>query len=134
MAHDIRLEKLTRAGIALMQEEKEAALRGDMSALAEINDRKTEFLTQMEEISRQIESAGPLRTREARKQEIATLFGIMRRRAEENQYLLRAASNGVKSAMRQIAALSDPAEMGAYAPDGEPVRSGEAAATRGGIY
>ncbi|MBX2856165.1 MAG: hypothetical protein KTR21_14330 [Rhodobacteraceae bacterium] len=134
MAHDIRLEKLTRAGIALMQEEKEAALRGDMTALAEINERKADFLAQMEEISRLIESTGPMRTREVRKQEIATLFGIMRRRAEENQYLLRAASNGVKSAIRQIAALADPADLGAYASDGEPLRSGEAGVTTGGIY
>ena len=134
MAHDIRLEKLTRAGIALMQEEKEAALRGDLIALDEINQRKTEFLSQMEDISRLIESTGPIQLRETRKQEIATLFGIMRRRAEENQYLLRAASNGVKSAMRQLAALADPADVGAYASDGEPLRSGEAGVTTGGLY
>lgn len=136
MSNDLRLEKLTRAGIALMQEEKEAALRGDLAALAEIDARKTTFLAQMASLAEQATTTGPVALREARKREIATLFDIVRRRAEENQYLLRAASAGVKSATRQVQSLTDAsAALGVYTAEGDKVRPGDAdRATTRGVY
>lgn len=122
MLNDLRIEKLTRQGIALMQEERSLALRGDFAALEELNRRKEEFLAQMELLAASIDKKGPKTTREARRQEIATLFDIIRRRAEENRYLLRAAEAGVKSARRRIRALTTgEGDLGAYDASGAPV-------------
>lgn len=136
MSNDIRLEKLTRLGIALMQEEKERALRADFEGLAEIEPRKIEFLSQLEEIAQTVDKAGPSPIRAARRDEIATLFDIMRRRAEENQYILKAAAAGVRSAGKQLQALSEASRsLGVYDPDGEQVRRSDAEnATTGGVF
>lgn len=136
MTSDIRLEKLTKLGIALMQEEKDRALRGDLDGLADVNDRKTEFLKQMDDIKQSIEKSGPLELRRARKEEIQALFDIIRRRAEENQYLIRAATAGVKSAKRQMLSLQEAsAALGVYDQDGEPMRiRSENQATTGGVF
>lgn len=122
MLNDLRIEKLTRHGIALMQEERALALRGDFAALSELNLKKEEFLKQMNDLADSVESNGPVAVREARKQELETLFDIIKRRAEENQFLLRAAESGIKGAKRQILAIAQASEsLGVYAANGEPI-------------
>lgn len=124
MLNDLRIEKLTRQGIALMQEERERALKGDLAGLTELTARKTAFLTEMEALAERLEAGGPSQIRAARRQELETLFEIIRRRAEENQALLRAAAAGVKSAKRAIAEIAASSEIiGAYNSNGEPVNN-----------
>ncbi|MCI4662269.1 MAG: hypothetical protein MRY63_10685 [Neomegalonema sp.] len=124
MLNDLRIEKLTRAGIALMQKERDMAVRGDLDGLARIEGDKSLFLEQMEEIAEKLAQGGPQMIREDRKKELSALFNIVRRRAEENQYLLRAAKAGVKAAKRQIDALDEAsAILGVYAADGKQMNA-----------
>lgn len=119
MANGVRIEKLTRKGIALMQEERALALKGDIKALEELSQRKLTFLTELEALA--AERPRP-RISRAQRAELETLFDIMRRRAEENQYLLRAAAAGVKNAQRRLAAIqAQSQELGVYNRDGSPV-------------
>lgn len=136
MSNDLRLEKLTRLGIALMQEEKERALVADFDGLAEVETRKVAFLAQLEEIAQTVDQAGPSALRKSRRDELATLFEIIRRRAEENQYILKAAAAGVRSAGRQLQTLQEASRsLGVYDADGEQVRRSDAdTATTGGLY
>ena len=121
MANGVRIEKLTRQGIAMMQEERELALKGDISALEKLNQRKIEFLSKMEALA--TSKKGP-RIKPEQKAELETLFEIMRRRAEENQVLLRAAAAGVAEAKRQIENINSPnSELGVYGRDGAPVKN-----------
>ncbi|MEM9724446.1 MAG: hypothetical protein AAF909_03165 [Pseudomonadota bacterium] len=124
MLSELRIEKLTRQGIALLQEEREAALKGDLGQIAEINAKKASFLDEMARLAERLDEGGPAELRAARRQELETLFEIMRRRAEENQALLRAASEGVQSAQSRLAALAASADlMGAYTAKGEQVQA-----------
>ena len=124
MLNELRIEKLTRHGIALMQEEREATLKGDLARIGELNARKQDFLAEMDRLAQKLEEGGPSALLDARRQELETLFDIIRRRAAENQALLRAAAAGVKSAKREIAALAASSElMGAYNSSGEPVNA-----------
>ncbi|MEL6979533.1 MAG: hypothetical protein AAGM38_12755 [Pseudomonadota bacterium] len=126
--NDLRIEKLTRQGIALMQEEREAATKGDFGALEDLNRRKQAFLDEINALSQKLEGGGPIKLRAARRQELETLFEIMRRRAAENQALLRAAATGVRAAKRQIAELAASSEIiGAYTPSGEAVNASQSA-------
>lgn len=126
MLNELRIEKLTRQGIALMQAEREAALKGDLDRIGALNAEKADFLAEMERLADMLEAGGPMALRETRRQELETLFEIIRRRAAENQALLRAAAAGVKSAKRQIEALAAASElMGAYNSNGEPVNATE---------
>lgn len=122
MLNELRIEKLTRQGIALMQAEREAALKGDVARIGELNAQKTDFLSEMEALAEKLEAGGPAEIRQTRRQELTTLFEIIQRRASENQALLRAASAGVRSAKQQISALLSASEsIGAYNSSGEPV-------------
>ena len=122
MTTDVRIEKLTRHGIALLQEERELALKGDFASLEELNGRKQAFLEQLDALAVQLDGAGPQTLREARRQELQTLFDIIRRRAEENQFLLKAAESGVSSARRDIDQLfAGEVPLGAYAENGAPI-------------
>ena len=122
MLNELRIEKLTRQGIALMQEEREAALKGDANRIGELNAKKADFLSEMESLAEKLEAGGPLEVQKTRRQELSTLFEIMQRRAVENQALLRASSAGVRSAKQQIAALAASSQsIGAYNSSGEPV-------------
>lgn len=135
MLNDIRVEKLTRQGIALMEEERKLALRGDFARLEELTTRKQRFLAQIEALADQSQKSGPLSVREARRQELSTLFDILRRRAEENQLLLKAAEAGVKGARRRIDALEmELPPMGVYGENGEPINHSAAAAARSQIF
>lgn len=107
MGRDVRLEKLTRNGIELMRREREMALKCDLAGLATLNVEKTAFLGSLEALRLELDSGGPAPLLESRKRELATLFDIMRRRAEENEALLRAAEKGVRSAARRIEQLFD---------------------------
>lgn len=122
MLNELRIEKLTRQGIALMQAEREAALKGDVSRIGELNAKKADFLSEMEALAEKLDAGGPVEVQKTRRQELTTLFEIMQRRAAENQALLRAASAGVRSAKQQIAALAASSQsIGAYNSNGEPV-------------
>lgn len=135
MTSDLRIEKLTRQGIALMQEERDVALKGEFAKLADLNARKTEFLTQIEALLKRAASAGPKAMRDARRQELETLLDIMRRRAAENQALLRAAESGIKSAKRQIAEIAAASErIGAYNKDGQPVNTSNSARSNDQLF
>lgn len=135
MMRDLRIEKLTRQGIALMQEEREIALKGAFAKLEGLNARKTEFLAQLEELSVKLDQGGPVALRAARKQELETLFDILRRRAAENQALLRAAESGVKSAKRQIADLAAAsARIGVYNKEGHPVNTTDTVRNNGQLF
>lgn len=124
MAKGVRMEKLTREGIALMQEERELALRGDIPALEALNARKLDFIRRMEELAAAKGKPAISRTQRA---ELETLFEIIRRRAEENQLLLRAAAAGVKNAQRRLASIhSQGQELGVYNKDGSPVKNNSA--------
>ncbi len=121
MANGVRIEKLTREGIALMQEERGLALKGDVAGLEALNQRKLEFLGKMEALA--ATKSRPAINRKQR-EELETLFGIIRRRAEENQQLLRAAAAGIKNAQRRIASLkAQGQEIGAYNKDGSPIKN-----------
>lgn len=125
MTTDIRIEKLTRHGIALLQEERELALAGNFGALEELNERKQAYLDQLDALAVQLDGAGPQPLREARRQELQTLFDIIRRRADENRYLLKAAEAGVQSARRDLDQLfSGELPLGAYGENGAPISSG----------
>ncbi|MEL6318663.1 MAG: hypothetical protein AAFR16_13615 [Pseudomonadota bacterium] len=129
MLNDVRIEKLTRQGIALMEEERRLTLRGEFAALEELNAKKTRFLEQIETLAEHSQKTGPLELRETRRQELETLFDIMRRRAQENQMLLRAAEAGVKTARRRVRALDEElAPLGVYGENGEPITRGGAVA------
>lgn len=122
MTTDIRIEKLTRQGIALLQEERALALNGDFDALEELNTRKQAFLDQLDSLAEQLDGVGPTKLREARRQELQTLFDIIRRRAEENRFLLKAAEAGMKSAQRDIEQLfAGELPLGAYGQNGAPL-------------
>lgn len=122
MSRDLRIEKLTRQGIALMQEERDAATSGALERLEELNVRKADFMDKMTALAAQIDAGGPTQLQEARRQEIATLFDIIRRRAEENSIILKAAEAGVKSAQRRVGVIFAASEfIGAYTPNGEPI-------------
>lgn len=124
MTTDVRIEKLTRHGIALLQEERELALKGEFAALEELNGRKQAFLDQLDALAVQLDGAGPQALREARRQELQTLFDIIRRRAEENRFLLKAAEAGVNSARRDIDQLfAGEVPLGAYSENGVPIAS-----------
>lgn len=128
MLSDARIEKLTRHGIALMQEERELALKGDLAALGELNQRKVAFLEQIEELAAQSQKVGSHEMRTTRKNELTTLFDIMRRRAEENQLLLRAAEAGVKGARAKIDRIEAGAQaVGAYDERGQQIAQNKAA-------
>ncbi len=102
MARDVRLEKLTRIGIELMRRERELALKGDLKGLEALNEEKLSFLDTLEGLRDEMASGGPEPVLASRKRELATLFDIIKRRAAENQALLRAAELGVKSAARRL--------------------------------
>lgn len=102
MTRDKHLEKLTREGIDLMRRERELALKGDLRALEPLNQEKLAFLERLDALSLEVAAGGPERVAASRKRELATLFEIMKRRAAENQALLKAAETGVKSAARRI--------------------------------
>lgn len=122
MSTDIRIEKLTRQGIGLLQEERDLALSGDYAALAELNTRKQAYLEQLDVLAAQLDGAGPVPLLEARRQELQTLFDIIRRRAEENRFLLKAAESGMRAAQRDIdMLLSGEIPLGAYSEKGEPI-------------
>ena len=122
MLNELRIEKLTRQGIALMQDEREAAMKGDATRIGELNAKKADFLSEMEALAEKLDAGGPVEIQKTRRQELTTLFEIMQRRAAENQALLRAASAGVRSAKQQIAALAASSQsIGAYNSNGEPV-------------
>lgn len=121
MPNGLRIEKLTREGIALMQEERNFALKGDVAALEELNHRKVAFLGQMEILANKKER--PAITA-AQREELETLFEIMRRRAEENQHLLRAAASGIKNAHHRISTIQQAGQdFGAYNKDGSPIKN-----------
>ncbi len=134
MTTDIRIEKLTRHGIALLQEERDLALAGNYGALEELNQRKQAFLDQLDDLATQLDGSGPQPLREARRQELQTLFDIIRRRAEENRFLLKAAESGVNSARRDLDQLfSGETPLGVYGENGEtlePVRAGKLVSER----
>lgn len=124
MLNDLRIEKLTRQGIALMQAEREAAIKGDTNRIGELNAQKEDFLSEMEALAAKLDAGGPQEIRQTRRQELTTLFEIIQRRAEENQALLRASSTGIRMAKQQIAALVNASEsIGAYSPNGELVNT-----------
>lgn len=124
MTRDIRIEKLTRQGIALLQEERELAMKADFAGLEELEVRKKAFLDQLEALGAQLDAGGPTQIVASRRAELATLFDILRRRAEENRYLLKAAEVGVKSARRDVNQLfSGEVPFGAYSENGEPVKT-----------
>ena len=135
MLNELRIEKLTRQGIALMQAEREAALKGDANRIGELNAKKADFLSEMEALAEKLDEGGPIEVQKTRRQELTTLFEIMQRRAAENQALLRAASTGVKSAKQQIAALAASSQsIGAYTPNGEPVNHSNLAGKTNQIF
>lgn len=135
MLNDLRIEKLTRQGITLMQEERALALRGDFGGLEELGRKKEEFLRQMEELAQSASETGPLQLRESRKQELETLFGIIRRRAEENQHILRAAQAGVKGASRSLSSLlEETGSLGVYSSTGEPITNENSTIRTSGVY
>lgn len=136
---DLRIEKLTQAGIALLQEERDLALKGDLPALAALAPRKEAFLETMEALAEQLASVrdhGGLARQVADQQaRIAGLLEIVQRRAEENQYLLEAALSGVKSAEKQISILEKASLLvGVYDNSGKPVENQEIAGKQGSIY
>lgn len=102
MSRDRQLEKLTRQGIELMRRERELALGGQIAALTELNEEKLAFLQKLEALRDELSGAGPFPVMAARRQELAALFEIIKRRTLENQALLKAAEAGVKSAARRI--------------------------------
>ena len=119
MANGMRIEKLTRQGIALMQEERELAIKGDIPGLDKLNERKAAFLTEMDKLA-----AGKIRVSAEQRAELETLFDIIRRRAEENQALLQAAVAGVQSAQRRLSAMnSQQFDIGAYGRNGMPIKN-----------
>ncbi len=136
---EIRIEKLTRQGIALLQEEKELALKGDLTALADLNPRKQAFLETMEQLAEKLGEArrsggltGPLAEQKSR---IAGLLEIIQRRAEENQYLLRAALSGLKSAEKQLSILEKASSIvGVYDNSGNLVENSNIAGKQGSVY
>lgn len=136
---EIRIEKLTRQGIALLQEEKDLALKGDLSALAELNPRKEAFLETMDQLAQRLGEAtrhgaltGPLADQKNR---IAGLLEIVQRRAEENQYLLRAALSGLKSAEKQISILEKASSIvGVYDDFGNLIENQDIAGKKGSVY
>ena len=124
MKRDRKLEKLTREGIELMRREREAALKGDFQALEAINAQKTDYLCRLEALAAENESGGPQPLQKARRHELASLFTILRRRAEENQILLKAAEAGVKQASQRLQAIlnSDAPSVG-YNSHGKKIES-----------
>lgn len=124
MANGVRIEKLTREGIALMQEERALALKGDIAGLEELNKRKVVFLGKMEALAA---AKTPPTINRGQREELETLFEIIRRRAEENQSLLRAAAAGVKNAHRRLTMIqSRGQDIGAYNKDGSPIKNNDA--------
>lgn len=136
---DIRIEKLTRQGIALLQQEKELALKGDLAGLAELNPKKEAFLATMEQLAERLADAqrhggltGPLADQKSR---IAGLLEIVQRRAEENQYLLRAALSGLQSAEKQLSILEKASSIvGVYDNSGNPVENQRITGKQGTVY
>ncbi|MCI4664450.1 MAG: hypothetical protein MRY74_06980 [Neomegalonema sp.] len=121
MANGVRIEKLTRQGIAIMQEERELALKGDLSGLEKLNARKVAFLSEMETLA---DSKAGRGVSPAQRAELETLFDIIKRRAVENQSLLRAAAAGVQAAQRRIAMMhSSDGDLGIYGRDGHPIKN-----------
>lgn len=135
MLNDLRIEKLTRQAIALMQEERKLALNGDLKGLAELGDRKAKFLEQMEEIATVLEKGHSTGLLASKKKELATLFEIIRRRAEENQYILKAAATGVRSAREHFEALTQgSSNLGVYNSEGEKLPNTERLHKTTGVY
>ncbi|MEL6316849.1 MAG: hypothetical protein AAFR16_04315 [Pseudomonadota bacterium] len=136
---EVRIEKLTRQGIALLQEEKDLALKGDLNALAELNPRKAAFLETMEQLSQRLADAsrhgaltGPLAEQKDR---ITGLLEIVHRRAEENQYLLRAALSGLKSAEKQLSILEKVSSLvGVYDDSGKLIENKNISGKQGSVY
>lgn len=110
MTRDRRLEKLTREGIELMRRERELALAANFNGLDELNAEKAAYLEKLDGLRAENEAGGPLPLQAERRRELETLFEILRRRAEENAALLRAAENGVKSARRRLQAIFEQKE------------------------
>lgn len=138
---EIRVEKLTRQGIALLQEEKELALKGDLVALAELNPRKQAFLETMEQLSEMLREAqdsgafGSSGRWAEQRTRILGLLEIVQRRAEENQYLLRAALSGLKTAEKQLSILEKASSIvGVYDDSGNPVENSSISGKQGSVY
>lgn len=124
MRNDMRVEKLTRLAIGILQEERDAVMKGALGALEALNGRKAELLEQLAEMSRQLDAGGPEQLRAARRKELETLFDIIRRRSEENQFLLKAAGAGVRSAAKQVQQiLNSDSSFGVYNADGRELKS-----------
>lgn len=114
-------DSLTRYGITLLQQERAAILSGSFEELAELANRKTALL---DEIESRAEAVAPDQTNRERMEQRQSLMGvasILSRRASENQNLLSSAVDGARKATEMIERLNGGGSAGFYGATGHRI-------------
>lgn len=114
-------DALTRFGIDLLQEERQAILAGAFDRLEDIGDRKNALLDEIEIRAEAAERETSSLDRQARRDSLLGAASILSRRASENQTLLASALEGSQKAGDMLKRLKTGGAAGFYGASGQKI-------------
>ena len=121
LAHLRSIDALTRFGIDLLQKERPAILTGAFDQLADLGDRKSELLDEIESRAEAVARDQTTSERHAKRTSLLGVASILSRRASENQNLLASAIGGAKKASEMIERLNTGGASGFYGASGRKI-------------